>query len=66
MFKKIYKLGEITLNSQSLDIIRDEHKLLDLFWETTLRCNANCKHCGSNAGNKSPQAHYVPDFPTNW
>ena len=52
MFKKIYKLGEITLNSQSLDIIRDEHKLLDLFWETTLRCNANCKHCGSNAGNK--------------
>ena len=21
-----------------------------MFWETTLRCNAKCKHCGSRAG----------------
>jgi len=52
MFKKIYKLGEMTVNTKALDMARDEHKLLDLFWETTLRCNAKCKHCGSNAGNK--------------
>lgn len=26
----------------------DEHSLGYLFWECTLRCNLNCKHCGSD------------------
>lgn len=34
------------------DILRDEHKLRDLFWECTLSCNAACKHCGSSAEKK--------------
>ena len=25
-----------------------EHKLSQLFWECTLRCNLNCRHCGSD------------------
>lgn len=25
-----------------------EHKLGQLFWECTLRCNLNCRHCGSD------------------
>ncbi|MBO4328479.1 MAG: TIGR04133 family radical SAM/SPASM protein [Bacteroidales bacterium] len=26
----------------------DEHELHQLFWECTLRCNLNCRHCGSD------------------
>lgn len=26
----------------------EEHKLRTLFWEMTLRCNLNCRHCGSD------------------
>lgn len=52
MFKKIYKLGELTI----LERIREEelkkHTLIDLFWECTLTCNAKCKHCGSSAEKK--------------
>ena len=25
-----------------------EHKLTQLFWECTLRCNLSCRHCGSD------------------
>lgn len=25
-----------------------EHRLAQLFWECTLRCNLNCRHCGSD------------------
>lgn len=31
---------------------RKKHELTYLFWEATLNCNFQCKHCGSNAGNK--------------
>ena len=24
------------------------HELRNLFWECTLRCNMNCRHCGSD------------------
>lgn len=24
------------------------HELRTLFWECTLRCNASCRHCGSD------------------
>lgn len=28
-----------------------EHKLTQLFWECTLRCNLKCRHCGSDCKN---------------
>ena len=30
------------------NIRRDEHLLNTLFWECTLRCNLQCRHCGSD------------------
>ncbi|MEI8204116.1 MAG: TIGR04133 family radical SAM/SPASM protein [Bacteroidota bacterium] len=41
------------------------HKLQQLFWECTLRCNLNCKHCGSdcrisNAITDMPFADFIP------
>ena len=35
------------------------HPLRSLFWECTLRCNMNCRHCGSDC-RMQPQ---VPDMP---
>lgn len=29
---------------------RRRHQLTAVFWETTLRCNLNCRHCGSSCG----------------
>lgn len=42
-----------------------EHQLQQLFWECTLRCNLNCKHCGSdcttsNAINDMPFSDFAP------
>ncbi|MFC2104109.1 TIGR04133 family radical SAM/SPASM protein [Bacteroidota bacterium] len=31
------------------------HKLSYLFWESTLRCNLNCRHCGSDCKTDSTQ-----------
>lgn len=36
-----------------------EHPLRQLFWECTLRCNLNCRHCGSDCKTESSQ----PDMP---
>ncbi len=36
-----------------------EHELNYLFWECTLRCNLNCRHCGSDCLKTSG----VPDMP---
>lgn len=52
IIKKIYKYGELTLMTQYKEKARKEHILTDLFWECTLTCNANCKHCGSSAEKK--------------
>lgn len=52
MFKKIIKLGELTVIKNYREKEYENHKLIDLFWETTLMCNAKCKHCGSSAENK--------------
>lgn len=52
MLKKIYKLGELTALEKYKEKDRQEHELVDLFWECTLSCNANCKHCGSSAEKK--------------
>ena len=49
MFKKIYKLGELATLKKYKEQQLKEHRLIDLFWECTLSCNAHCKHCGSSA-----------------
>lgn len=49
MLKEIYKLGELTIQSNIRNTERVTHHLRDLFWECTLSCNAKCKHCGSSA-----------------
>lgn len=33
---------------KSTAILAEEHPLRQLFWECTLRCNLNCRHCGSD------------------
>ena len=52
MLKRLYKLGELTIIKNNKDEEIKSHNLIDLFWECTLTCNANCKHCGSNAENR--------------
>ncbi|MBQ7527371.1 MAG: TIGR04133 family radical SAM/SPASM protein [Bacteroidaceae bacterium] len=39
--------------------LREEHPLRQLFWESTVRCNIHCRHCGSDCR----QAAAVPDMP---
>lgn len=34
----------------------EQHELHQLFWECTLRCNLNCRHCGSDCKMESSQA----------
>lgn len=50
IFGKIMKYGNAELNAQAKEMLAVKPQLRNLFWETTLRCNANCKHCGSRAG----------------
>ena len=50
MIKEIIKYGEAEVNYKNKQLLSEKPKLKNLFWETTLRCNANCKHCGSRAG----------------
>ncbi len=49
MLKELYKLGELEILKKYKQEELKKHTLLDLFWECTLTCNANCKHCGSSA-----------------
>lgn len=39
--------------------LREEHPLRQLFWESTLRCNIHCRHCGSDCR----QSAAAPDMP---
>lgn len=39
----VLEAGRAALRTESL-----EHKLTQLFWECTLRCNLSCRHCGSD------------------
>lgn len=50
MFKEIVKYGEAEVMYKNKELLSQKPKLYNLFWETTLRCNAKCKHCGSRAG----------------
>lgn len=38
-----------------------EHPLRQLFWESTVRCNIHCRHCGSDCRQQST----TPDMPRN-
>jgi radical SAM additional 4Fe4S-binding domain len=42
------KILALELNRAVLKQRVDEHDLHQLFWECTLRCNLNCRHCGSD------------------
>lgn len=50
MIKDIIKFGEAELAYKNKKYLSKSPVLYNLFWETTLRCNAKCKHCGSRAG----------------
>ena len=50
MLKTIMKYGEAEVTYKTKQLLSEKPKLYNLFWETTLRCNAKCKHCGSKAG----------------
>lgn len=47
------------LNRQLVRQMQQEHPLRQLFWESTLRCNLKCRHCGSDC--KVSSLH--PDMP---
>lgn len=49
MLQKILKTGTLRLWAYQRERLRQKHNLTYLFWECTLRCNFNCRHCGSNA-----------------
>ena len=50
MIKEIIKYGEAEVTYKNKQVLAEKPVLYNLFWETTLRCNAKCKHCGSRAG----------------
>lgn len=50
MIKDIIKYGEAEVAYKNKIVLSKKPILYNLFWETTLRCNAKCKHCGSRAG----------------
>ena len=51
----------LELNRQLVRQMQQEHPLRQLFWESTLRCNLKCRHCGSDC--KVSSLH--PDMPFN-
>lgn len=51
--KNIIKYGEAETIYEKKKYKSQNPNLRILFWETTLRCNALCKHCGSRAGEKN-------------
>ena len=49
----------LELNMQLVRDAQKRHLLTQLFWESTLRCNMNCRHCGSDC--RVSSVH--PDMP---
>lgn len=49
----------LELNRQIVTDLEESHPLRQLFWESTLRCNMACRHCGSDC--KVSSLH--PDMP---
>ena len=38
----------LNISRTLLDDVTKKHRLVQLFWECTLRCNLSCRHCGSD------------------
>ncbi|MGD9493269.1 MAG: TIGR04133 family radical SAM/SPASM protein [Bacteroidales bacterium] len=55
MFKKFKQRNHLRFRHNEAAI----HELSYLFWECTLRCNLNCRHCGSDCSVSSQ----LPDMP---
>lgn len=53
--------GQLRLNSWHINHLRRTHPLRYLFWEATLNCNFDCRHCGSRA---SRQKHHQNELTT--
>jgi len=53
------QLLQLELNRQLVLDAQKTHPLRQLFWECTLRCNVNCRHCGSDCTASST----LPDMP---
>ncbi len=49
-YKNLHKIGKLKLWQKYCQIQLIKHPLSYLFWECTLRCNLNCRHCGSSCG----------------
>lgn len=49
----------LKLYSKEFDVLVKQHPLRTIFWECTLRCNLNCRHCGSDCKSSS----VVADMP---
>jgi len=47
MLKKIINYGKAEVLNNEKERLAIYPDLRNLFWETTLRCNEKCKHCGS-------------------
>ncbi len=43
-----YQRLSLELGRRKLKGRKKRHTLQQLFWECTLRCNLNCRHCGSD------------------
>lgn len=53
----------LELNHATLMQRIEQHELHQLFWECTLRCNLNCRHCGSDCRMLSEKDDMpLPDF----
>ncbi len=50
MLKKIINYGKAEVLNSEKEKLSIHPDLRNLFWETTLRCNEKCQHCGSRAG----------------
>ena len=55
-FKKSFGFKLWRIHEQN---VCSEHPLRQLFWECTLRCNLNCRHCGSDCKRES----FIADMP---
>ena len=61
--KNISFFKKLSLNSFALykNILKELHELTYLFWECTLKCNLQCKHCGSDCKTDAK----IKDMPLN-
>ena len=58
-FPSIKQRIALNVNSAFLKQEAQEHPLMQLFWECTLRCNMRCRHCGSDC----KVSALLPDMP---